>query len=231
MLGREVPRRVARLDVDLDEGLPRRIEQLAVFPGGVARAELGADRQHQIGLGDAGVGRLGAEGAEHAQRQRMGFGKAALAGGGRRHRQPGGLGERGAAARSPGRCARRCRRSAPAFARQQRSPRRRPRRLSARPAAAAAADNAGVGIQRRLRVRARHCRPANPGLNRIATGPGCPESACLIAELGRLHRRCRVVRLHDLLGDAARRRAARPSCPNRRSPADRARAGQSAGRR
>ena len=93
VLGRVVPRRVARLDVDLDKGLPRRVEQSAVLPGGVAWAELRADDQHQIGLGDSGIGRLGAKSAEHAQGQRMGFGKAALAGRGRRHRQPGCLGQ------------------------------------------------------------------------------------------------------------------------------------------
>ena len=93
MLGRVVPRGIARLDVDLDKGLPGRVEQSAVFPGGIARAELRAGDQHQIGFGDAGIGRLGAKSAEHAQGQRVGLGKAPLAGRGRRHRQPGRLGE------------------------------------------------------------------------------------------------------------------------------------------
>ena len=83
-----------RLDVDLHEDLPRRVEQFCVLPGGVARAEFRADDEDQIGLAEAGIRRRRAERTEHAERQRMGLGKAALAGGGRRDRHPRGLGKR-----------------------------------------------------------------------------------------------------------------------------------------
>ena len=59
-----------------------RIEQVAIFPGGVGRAQLGTDRQNQVGLGDRGVRRRCAEGAEDAERERVRFSEDALAGGG-----------------------------------------------------------------------------------------------------------------------------------------------------
>ena len=94
LLGRVVPRRVARFDVDLHKGLAGRIEELCVLPGRIARAELGADDQHEIGFADAGIRGGRAEGAEDAERQGMRFREGALAGGGRRDRQTGRLGQR-----------------------------------------------------------------------------------------------------------------------------------------
>jgi hypothetical protein len=91
VLGRIIPRRIARLDVDLDKGLAHGVEQCPVFPRGIARRQFRADDEHEVGLGHTGIARFGAEGAEHPEGQRVGLGKAALAGGGRRHRQPGGL--------------------------------------------------------------------------------------------------------------------------------------------
>ena len=40
MFGGEIPRRVLRFDVDLDEGLPRRVEQVAIFPRRIGRPSL-----------------------------------------------------------------------------------------------------------------------------------------------------------------------------------------------
>ena len=101
---RERPGGVARLDVDLDDRLALRIEQRAVLERGVGRAELGADRQDEVGLGHHGVGGLQPERPEDAERERVGVREDALAGGGRGDRRAEVLGEGaelGAGARDP----------------------------------------------------------------------------------------------------------------------------------
>ena len=73
-------------------------------------AEFRADHQHEVGLADAGIGRRRAEGAEHAERQRVRLRETCPC---RRRWSPPAcraLPAARAAARRPARCARRCRR-------------------------------------------------------------------------------------------------------------------------
>ena len=81
VLGRERPRGISRLDVDLDECLPRRIEQVSVFARGVGGAEFRADHQHQIGIADDGIRRGDPKSAVDAEREIVRLRKRALAAG------------------------------------------------------------------------------------------------------------------------------------------------------
>ena len=110
VVGRERPRRVERLDVDLDQRLAGRVEEVDVLVGGVVGAELGADREHDVGAADDLVGARPAERAHHAGGERIGLVEHALAAGRGDDRDVEGAGERGQLRRTPGRRARRCRR-------------------------------------------------------------------------------------------------------------------------
>src|SRR4051794_22750247 len=70
---------MARLDLDLDEALARRIEQCRVLVAGVTRPKLGADRQYHVRFRDHRVGSLEPEVAEYAQSQWMCFWEYAFA--------------------------------------------------------------------------------------------------------------------------------------------------------
>ncbi len=200
MLGRIVPGRVARLDVDLDKGLAGGIEQCPVFPSRVARRQFGADHHHQIGLGHASIPGLGAEGAEHAEGERVGLGEAALACGRRRHRDSGGLGQPAQLVIGLG--------DAHAVAGDQHRLLRREDRPGGR------LDARGVCGRRRWRkVVARWVEyrlrvgPDRAGERVMGVEHGdrtrLSGERMFDRELCRLHRTDRVVRLHDVLGDAA----------------------------
>ena len=210
VFGRVIPRRVARLDVDLHEILAGRIEELCVLPGGVARPELRADDEHEIGVAEASIRRGGAERAEHAKRQGMGFREGALAGGGRRDRQTGRLGERAQFFIGLG--------NADAVAGDDDRP------LGGEKLVGDGGDLRRIGRRRR-------CGQIEPGRvkDRLRVGrdiagqcvvaeedrdgAGLARHRMLDRELRRLHRGGRLLRLHDLLGDAAEGAAGVPAAP------------------
>src|ERR1700738_5362398 len=79
MVDRKGPRCVERLDVELDERLPDRVEEVGGLVDRVGRTQLGADRERQIRIRERRVGRIEAEGPQHAKGQRMVLRKDALA--------------------------------------------------------------------------------------------------------------------------------------------------------
>src|SRR5215218_7716509 len=84
---------MARFDVDLDNGLAPRVQELVVLERRVGRAKLGPYGQDQVGFRDDRVRRLQAERPEDTQRERVGLGEDALARRGRHDRRAKLLGE------------------------------------------------------------------------------------------------------------------------------------------
>ena len=92
-LDREGPPGVARVDVDLDDRLIPRIEDLRPFADGIGRRQLRAHHQHGVGLAHHVVGQALAVHAHHAEGQRMRLFDGALALVGGRHRHSPHLGQ------------------------------------------------------------------------------------------------------------------------------------------
>ncbi len=222
---------MARLDIDLDKGLPAGVEQFPVGPGRIAGAELRPDHQHHVGLAKRRIGDRRPERAEDAERQRMRLGKRALPGRRRRHRHPCRLGERLELVVAL--------RNAHAVAGNDDRPLGLEDRISRR----GEPTPASAGGRRRGQVEPRRKQAGigvggNVACERVVAeqdhhGPRLPGHRVLDRELRRDHRLERLLGLHDLLGDPRRtpwRRVSSSRC-NPRSPADRARAGGNAARR
>ena len=77
-IDREGPTGVAFVDVDLDDGLPFRVEHGRVLADGVLRGQLGPDHEGNVRVANCGVRRRPAVDANHAHRKRMGLGNRAL---------------------------------------------------------------------------------------------------------------------------------------------------------
>ena len=78
-IAREGPARVLRLDVDLYDGLPARVDKGRVLVDRIGRTQAGADGQHQISAADIGIRRRLPEITAGAKRPLMGLRNDALA--------------------------------------------------------------------------------------------------------------------------------------------------------